>query len=130
LPLLCGEEAIAEVADREPIGLDPRGPAGVQVIGLGLVEFQGLFPAVAFDPNQLAVDAVGPLAEVVDLSPDLFLPGAAGVGGEGEVRIGLLRSVGRFTGLVFSSRLTGHGATSIFKGSGGVASGGYQPPGA
>jgi hypothetical protein len=54
----------------------------VQVIGPGLALLQGLFPAVAFDPFQLAVGAASPPAEVVNLAPDLLLPGAGGVRGK------------------------------------------------
>jgi hypothetical protein len=56
----------------------------VEVIGLGLVLFEGLLPAVAFDADELTVDALGPATEIVDLATYLLLPGAAGVGRKGE----------------------------------------------
>jgi hypothetical protein len=88
----------------------------VQVIGLGLVLLQGLFPAIVFDPHELAVDPLGPTAEIVDLAADLLLSGTAGVGREGKVRVGLLRPLGCFTGAALLIRIARHGATSATSG--------------
>src|SRR5262249_17934177 len=78
------------------------------------------FPPVAGDALGSAVDPSPPLAEVVDLAPDLLLPDAPGVGCERELGVGLWRTVGRFTPRSAISRL-GHGATSSAEGTGSVA---------
>src|SRR5262249_5426569 len=113
LPQLGREEAVAEVGDRQAaaVALDARGPAGVQVVGDGLVLREGRLPAVPGGAFQPAVDALGPPAEVEHPAAHLLLPGAGGVGGEGEVRVRLLGAAGGFPGAALSGRI-GHGATS------------------
>jgi hypothetical protein len=101
----------------------------VQVFGLVPVEFQGLLPAILLDANELIVDPLGPIAEVVNLAADLLLPFAGRVRSEGEVWLWLLRPSCRFTELALSSRLK-HALPPSSAGSGGVAAGGLQPPGA
>lgn len=67
LPLFLPEEPIAEGAEREPIGiLGPGGPAGVQVISLRLVQFQGFLPAVAGKPLHTTAYYRSPSAEIVN----------------------------------------------------------------
>src|SRR5262245_50469534 len=76
----------------------PRGRtafASRQVIGLGLIEFQGSSPASAFAADNLAIDAASPIAEIVDLPPKSrcetsSLAPAAGARGGGE-GVGLQR---------------------------------------
>src|SRR5947209_8516381 len=71
-----GEAAVAQVGGRQAVRIDARRSAGVRGLGDGLVPFQGFLPAVALDPHQLAVDPLGPLAEVVNLAPDFLPPGS------------------------------------------------------
>jgi hypothetical protein len=66
----------------------------VQIVGDGLVLFQGFLPAVSVDAHQLSMNALGPTSEVVDLAPDLLLPGPAGVRRQGVVG-GTVSSAGR-----------------------------------
>jgi hypothetical protein len=102
----------------------------MEVIGDFLVLGEGVLPAVALDADELAFDARGPSAEVVNLAANLLLPSARRMGREGKFGRGLLGPVRCFPGTLLSSRIKGYGATSTVKGSGGVASGGERPPGA
>lgn len=60
-----------------------RRTAGVKVVGYLLVLFQRILPAVALDADELAVDALGPAAEVVNFAANLLLPGAGQMGVRG-----------------------------------------------
>jgi hypothetical protein len=62
LPELGREEPMTQVCDLKALTLDAGSPAGVQVVGDGLVLLEGLLPAVALDAHELAVDARGSLA--------------------------------------------------------------------
>jgi len=64
----------------------------MEVIGLDLVEFEGLFPAVALDPRHLPVNDLAPPAKVVNLTRHLLLPSPAGMRRERQIGIGLGRS--------------------------------------
>jgi hypothetical protein len=77
----------------------------VQIIGDLLVFFEGFLPAVAVDADELAVNALGPAAEVVKLAANLLLPSAGRVRCEGEVGIGLFGAVCLFPGTPLSRRI-------------------------
>ena len=44
----------------------------MQIVCLNLVEFESLFPAVAFDTCHLAIDDTTPFFEVKDLDAKIF----------------------------------------------------------
>ena len=83
---LRGQEAIAQIGNGQSIALYARCPSGVEIVGYFLVLVEGVFPAVAFNADELAVDALGPSAEVVDFAANLLLPGTRRMGCEGEIR--------------------------------------------
>src|SRR5262249_49330087 len=83
-----------------------------------------LFPSVALDSGELAVDPLGPGAEVVNLAANFLHPLARDVRREGEVGVGFLWTASRprsgiggsFTRTAIRRRINGHGVTSVAKG--------------
>jgi hypothetical protein len=121
LTLFGRQECVAQFAEIQslPRLLHARGPASMEIISLGLVEFKGLFPAIALDAYHLALDDLTPPAKVMDLAKDFFLPCATGMGCQREIGIRLLWSDGgsiyyRFTRAFFPGRLT-HSTSPIGK---------------
>jgi len=56
----------------------------MQIVGDGLILLKSFLPAVALNADDLAVNALGPSAEVVNLAANLLLPGTGRVGRGGN----------------------------------------------
>lgn len=63
----------------------------MKVIGDLFILLKCFLPAVSVDSDELAINALGPPAEVADLAANLLLLGAGGVRCEREVWIGFYR---------------------------------------
>src|SRR5262249_3412480 len=86
--ILCVQESVAQLLYRQSLAGTPWGPAGVQIVGLRLVQFEGLLPSVGLDADQGTVDGASPETEVMNLAPDFLLPPSGDMRSERECRVG------------------------------------------